>query len=101
MTGWLANEGAAIPLGVTWIEAEQSYNFALYSKHARTVDLLLYDTNDVEQPCFTYALDYLRNKSGRIWHCRFSRSTAGGCVLLRLVHRWAFGAGRSGLARLR
>ena len=70
MTNWETEEGAPNPLGVSWIEHEQAYNFALYSKHADDVSLLLYLENDPERPALTYHLDYLKNKSGSIWHCR-------------------------------
>ena len=62
---------------MTWIQSEQAYNFALYSKHAHSVTLLLYSESDVETPAFTLVLDCLRNKSGRIWHCRIPRVRIG------------------------
>ncbi|MGZ9067337.1 MAG: hypothetical protein ACXW2I_18635 [Burkholderiales bacterium] len=34
MNRWTRNEGSLTPLGVSFVEAEQAYNFALYSKHA-------------------------------------------------------------------
>jgi glycogen operon protein len=39
---WAAAEGLPFPLGATWIEEQRAYNFALYSKHAHSVTLLLY-----------------------------------------------------------
>lgn len=71
---WESVEGSPFPLGVRWIESERAYNFALYSKHAETVRLLLYTANDVAQPLFTYEFDYRRNKSGPVWHCRLPES---------------------------
>jgi len=71
-TGWAREEGTPFPLGVTWLECEQAYNFALYSKHANSVTLLLYREDDVFNPVVTYDLPYLRNKSGRVWHCRIA-----------------------------
>ena len=32
-------EGLPFPLGATWIEEQQAFNFALYSKHAESVEL--------------------------------------------------------------
>ena len=71
---WASREGAPFPLGLTWIEAEQAYNFALYSKHADGVTLLLYGPDDLVNPLRTYPLHYLVNKSARIWHCRVPRA---------------------------
>jgi glycogen operon protein len=47
MRNWYALEGSPSPLGVTWIEDEAAYNFALYSKHATQVTLLLYSEIDL------------------------------------------------------
>ena len=67
---WAATEGLPFPLGSTHVREENAYNFALYSKHAHSVTLLLYSEHEVVIPLLTYPLDYLRNKTGRIWHCR-------------------------------
>lgn len=67
---WAAAEGTPHPLGACWIEDQRAWNFALYAKHAESVTLLLYSRTDIVDPVFTYRFDYLRNKSGRIWHCR-------------------------------
>ncbi len=66
---WERDEGCVGPLGATWLETEQAWNFALYSRHATGVTLLLYDARDFVEPVFQVRLDPLRNKSGRIWHC--------------------------------
>lgn len=76
MGDWTAAEGAPQPLGATWVEEEQAYDFALYSKHAEGVMLLLYGDRDLTAPLFAYPLDPLRNKSGRVWHCRVSKLAA-------------------------
>jgi len=67
---WEQAEGSPLPLGVTWIEEEQAFNFAVHSEHAETVTLLLYTSDDLINPLLEYRFDFLRNKSGQIWHCR-------------------------------
>ena len=67
---WHAVEGTPSPLGVTWIEEEAAYNFALYSEFATHVALLLYSEPDLSIPTYEYLLDPLANKTGRIWHCQ-------------------------------
>ena len=67
---WEQVEGSTLPLGCTWIEEEQAFNFAVYAEHAASVTLLLYAPPELVTPAFTYSFDFLRNKSGRIWHCR-------------------------------
>jgi glycogen operon protein len=78
MKSWTTVEGTPIPLGATWIEEEQAYNFALYSKHAESVTLLFYSRDDLVRPVLSRPLDYLTNKSGRVWHCRISKSALQG-----------------------
>ena len=70
MNEWTRIEGAPVPLGAAWIEEEQAYNFALYSRHASGVTLLVYSEANVTVPILEHRLDYLKNKSGRVWHCR-------------------------------
>jgi glycogen operon protein len=74
-------------LGATWVEEAQAWNFALYSKDAEAVTLLLYAESDLVNPVFTYRFDYLRNKSARIWHCRVGHS------LLRGAKYYAYSVG--------
>jgi len=77
MRYWAATEGAPHPLGVSWVSEEQAYNFALYSEHAESVTLLLYG-EDIATPLHRYVFDHLRNKSGRVWHCRIARDAVIG-----------------------
>jgi isoamylase len=67
---WEQAEGSPLPLGVTWIEEEQAFNFAVHAEYAESVTLLLYAATDLVNPLLAYRLDFLRNKSGRLWHCR-------------------------------
>jgi isoamylase len=67
---WAQTEGSPLPLGVTWIEQERAFNFALHAEHAESVTLLLFSPTDLVKPFLTFRFDFLRNKSGRIWHCR-------------------------------
>jgi glycogen operon protein len=68
--GWVSREGSPLRLGATWVPAEQAYDFALYSKHAGSVTLLLYGADDPATPVLSLPLDWLRHKSGRVWHAR-------------------------------
>ncbi len=67
---WSAVEGLPFPLGPTRLEEESAYNFAIYSKHAESMTLLLYTERDIVNPVWAYRFDYLKNKTGRVWHCR-------------------------------
>ena len=74
---WEQVEGSSLPLGVTWIEEEQAFNFAVHSEHAESVTLLLYSSGDLVTPLLTFRFDFLRNKTGRIWHCRIPIAEMG------------------------
>ena len=82
---WAQAEGSPLPLGVTWIEEEQAFNFAVHSEHAESVTLLLYSSTDLVNPLLTYRFDFLRNKSGQIWHCRIPLTKLAKLCLLRIL----------------
>src|SRR6201987_5389351 len=67
---WAHTEGLPLPLGATWIEEDQAFNFAVCAEHAESVKLFVYSPPDLAKPLLTFQFDPIRNKSGRIWHCR-------------------------------
>lgn len=69
MDPWTAAEGFPSPLGINWVEGERALNFALYSKNATGIILLLFSEEDFTTPIHEFRFNYLKNKSGRIWHC--------------------------------
>jgi isoamylase len=79
-THWPSIEGSPIPLGVTYIASEQAYNFALYSKTASEVTLLLFAKDDVSKPCLEVRLVPPRHKTKRVWHCRIKEAELNGAV---------------------
>lgn len=70
MDDWAKTEGSPFPLGATWVEQEESYNFALYSERATGLTLLLYSDHNATIPGYRYPLHYLKNKTAHVWHCR-------------------------------
>ena len=76
---WEQTEGSPLPLGVTWIEEERAFNFAVHAEHAESVTLLFYGSGDLTNPLLEYRFDFLRNKSGRIWHCRVAAAEISNC----------------------
>ena len=84
LTNWYSREGSASPLGVTWIADEEAFNFALYSKYASEVKLLLYSREDVTHPLLRIQVQPLINKSERVWHCRLKASAIERRPILRL-----------------
>ena len=76
---WEQVEGSPLPLGCTWIEEEQAFNFAICGEQAESVTLLLYTPPELVTPAVLYSFDFLRNKSGHIWHCRIPIAEMGEC----------------------
>ena len=61
------------------MEEEQAFNFAICAEHAESVTLLFYAPPEVVVPAFVYRFDFLRNKSGHVWHCRIPISDISEC----------------------
>ena len=78
MNRWFQIEGAPQPLGALWLGKEDARNFAIYSRHATGVTLLLYAAGDLVNPARRVPLNYLMHKSGRIWHCRLAAGDMAG-----------------------
>jgi len=58
--------GKPIPLGATVYE--HGVQFSIFSRHATSIILQLFDKSKDEDPSFEVALDPERNKTGDIWH---------------------------------
>jgi pullulanase/glycogen debranching enzyme len=65
---WERVEGSPSPLGATWVESEQGWNFALFSRHATGVTRSLYGDADVVKPVFELKLDPVQQglQAGRV-----------------------------------
>jgi isoamylase len=85
MTRWEKLDGAPLPLGLQWIEEEEAFNFAVYSRHGAQVTLLLFGLPNLEQPLKRIPLDYIRHKSGRVWHTRIRRADLGAATFYGYV----------------
>jgi isoamylase len=70
-------EGLPFPLGVQWNPEDRTYNFALFSRHATAVTLLLHSDPDAEHPALAVPLRHPEHKSGRVWHCRIPECLVG------------------------
>jgi isoamylase len=73
--------GTPWPLGVQKLEAEDAFNFAIYSRHATGVTLLFYSESDPAKPLFEFHFQHPADKTGSIWHCRIPASSLRGASL--------------------
>jgi isoamylase len=67
---WPAIEGSPTPLGVSYVPEQRAFNFALYSRYAHKVTLLLYGADDFVTPLREIWLVPLVHKTKRVWHYR-------------------------------
>ncbi|KAK7285392.1 hypothetical protein RJT34_20162 [Clitoria ternatea] len=65
--------GYPAPLGLSFCP-DGSVNFAIFSRHAESVVLCLYNDSGVEKPALELDLDPYVNRSGNIWHISFENS---------------------------
>ena len=79
-TSWKKKEGSSWPLGATWLPAEDAYNFALFSRHARAVRLFLFRSPADTIASLAVSLEPSVNKSDDIWHCRVQWAQAAECT---------------------
>ena len=68
LDSWSKVQGSPTPLGATWVDSAQAWNFALYSTEATAVHLLIYGPNDFLHPIQSFDLDARSNKTIRVWH---------------------------------
>lgn len=78
---WKKVEGTPWPLGATWVESQDAYNFSLYSRYARGITLLLYSEDDPVEPVHQYEFNPAVNKTGLIWHCLVPKKRLRGATL--------------------
>ena len=71
-----------MPLGATLVE--EGVNFALFSRHATTVTLIIFESPDWDSPRKEIELNKRENKTGDIWHCFVHGLKAGACYLYRV-----------------
>ena len=73
--------GSPWPFGVQWLEADDAFNFSLYSRHATGVTLLCYTEEDPARPVFEFRFQHPTHKTGNVWHCRIAASELHGATL--------------------
>lgn len=66
INGFTTEPGSPYIFGATL--NEDGCNFALFSRHATAVTLLLFDRPDSETPAHSFPLDPTDNKTGNVWH---------------------------------
>ena len=76
------SRGRPLPLGATVLEG--STQFALFSRHATAVTLLLYEDAEAGRPSAEIRLDRNQHRSGDIWHVLVAGVGPGWAYLYRV-----------------
>ena len=74
--------GVPLPLGASVLG--DGVNFALFSRHATSVELLLYDSSQEPEPSATILLDPAQHRTGDIWHVWVPGVGTGQCYTYRV-----------------
>lgn len=75
---WTSALGSLSPSGASCVEEQDACNFALYSRHAERVRLLLYGEADLARPVAAVDLDPQQNKTWDVWHLRLGEADLRG-----------------------
>lgn len=73
--------GKALPLGTQ--VTKRGVNFAVFSRHAKTITLILYQTARPDSPFEEIRLEQRKYRTGDIWHCHIPGLKAGALYLYR------------------
>ena len=76
-----AETGKALPLGASL--AHDGVNFAIFSRNATAMTLIIFESGEKNSPLIEIPLDKRNNKTGNIWHCFIRGLKAGTCYLYR------------------
>jgi glycogen operon protein len=77
----VAESGKALPLGAALVN--DGINFAIFSRNATAVTLIVFESTEPDSPRIEIPLDKRGNKTGNIWHCFIKGLGAGTCYLYR------------------
>jgi glycogen operon protein len=77
----VAETGKALPLGASITHG--GVNFAIFSRNATAVTLIVFESVDKNCPRIEIPLDKNTHKTGNIWHCFIRGLQAGTCYLYR------------------
>ncbi|MCL2410992.1 MAG: glycogen debranching protein GlgX [Treponema sp.] len=78
----VAEKGKALPLGASLVN--DGVNFAIFSRNATAVTLIIFESADADSPLAEIHLDKKEHQTGNIWHCFISGLSAGTCYLYRV-----------------
>ena len=79
--------GRALPLGVD--DRAEGFNFAVFSRHAERIELLIFDSATSSEPSLTVDLSGRHHRTGDIWHALIEGARSGQAYAYRVHGPWA------------
>jgi glycogen operon protein len=81
ITGLDIETGKPLPLGA--VLTNRGINFAVFSRYAKSIILVLFESERGDSPCREIVLNPEKNRTGDIWHCHIPGLKAGVLYLYR------------------
>ncbi|MDR1178617.1 MAG: glycogen debranching protein GlgX [Spirochaetaceae bacterium] len=81
ITGMDLETGKPLPLGA--VPTGRGINFAVFSRYAASIILVLFESDKEDSPCREIVLNPGKNRTGDIWHCHIPGLKAGALYLYR------------------
>jgi isoamylase len=81
-----ARPGRPLPLGVH--ECPDGFNFALFSRHAERVELLIFADAAQAEPSWIFELDPVHHRTGDVWHVAVAGIGPGQAYAYRVFGPW-------------
>ena len=82
----LTKQGRPLPLGATVVNG--GVNFSIFSRHATSVELIIFSNSSDMEPSEIYTLDPIKNRTGDIWHIIIPNKSQGTMYLYRIDGQW-------------
>jgi glycogen operon protein len=79
---FVVEPGKALPLGATL--TNEGVNFTIFSRHAKAVSLILFESTEPHSPREEIPLNQKKYRTGDIWHCHIPGLKAGALYLYRV-----------------
>ena len=73
--------GTPLPAGATLVRG--GVNFSVFSRHAASITLDIFETAEAEYPVYSFQLDPIINRTGDMWHICIQGLEAGAFYLYR------------------
>ncbi|MDR2483982.1 MAG: glycogen debranching protein GlgX [Treponema sp.] len=79
---FIVERGKSLPIGATLTAT--GVNFSVFSRHAKSITLVLFESVASDSACAKVELDIHKNKTGDMWHCHVQGLKEGALYLYQV-----------------